>query len=42
MKSIAIAPQNSLPCVSAWIITFGPGLPESSTVTYSTPVLPFL
>jgi hypothetical protein len=28
--------------VSAWTITFGPGLPESGTVTYTTPVLPFL
>ena len=39
-KSIAIAPQISLPWMTALIIASGPGLPESSVVTYGTPVFP--
>ena len=39
-QSRAIAPQISLPWVSACTIAFGPGRPESSTWTQSTPLPP--
>jgi hypothetical protein len=38
-RSTTMAPQISLPCVSAFTSTCGPGLPLANVWTYSVPVL---
>ena len=35
-----IAPHTSLPCVSAWMVTCGPGRSDGNVQTNGTPVFP--